>query len=236
MNKSYICSGQDAIIADQNGKQTKIEYCDNLDEILVQENVVEEITNKLKNLSEKINHNKTVVDNSKYMMKTLPLLGVGIGILVSIFDTISGRSVPFLFFPQFGLAISLPFEVTFLSKIWVRKGEIKGDTVAIAGLEHKLSVEKSKLEELRKTRTFGREKQNDTDKVITIDDSKQLNEIEESIQQYISLGYRLKDFYEKYPNVNPREYLPQYFNMSQDDLEFAAKYVEEKGPTLIRRR
>lgn len=48
MNSSYTYINGKAIIFDENGNQVPINYYNNLDDVLVQENVVETIENKIK--------------------------------------------------------------------------------------------------------------------------------------------------------------------------------------------
>ena len=51
MNVSYTYIDDKAIIFDENGNQVQVEYYDNLDEVLVQENIVETIENRINKLS-----------------------------------------------------------------------------------------------------------------------------------------------------------------------------------------
>lgn len=51
MNVSYTYIDGKAIIFDENGNQVPVEYYDNLDDILIQENIVETIENRINELS-----------------------------------------------------------------------------------------------------------------------------------------------------------------------------------------
>ena len=48
MNREYTYVDDKVIIRDENGNQRVVEYCDNLNEILIQENLLEEIENQPK--------------------------------------------------------------------------------------------------------------------------------------------------------------------------------------------
>lgn len=47
MNKEYTYIDGKVIISYENGKKTPVDYYDNLDEILIQENLIETIENKI---------------------------------------------------------------------------------------------------------------------------------------------------------------------------------------------
>ena len=50
MNKNYIYMHGKAIINDEMGNQTSIEYYDNLDQVLVKENIIETMEKRIKEL------------------------------------------------------------------------------------------------------------------------------------------------------------------------------------------
>ncbi len=54
MNKGYIIIDGKAITCDENGVREPIEYYDNLDQVLVEENVIEELEKKITNLEKEL--------------------------------------------------------------------------------------------------------------------------------------------------------------------------------------
>ena len=57
MNKEYTYLDGKVIVEDENGKKRVTEYSDKLDEILVQENLIEVMENKLSEVDKKIQNN-----------------------------------------------------------------------------------------------------------------------------------------------------------------------------------
>jgi len=49
MNKEYVYKDDQALIIDDNDNQTVIDYYDNLDKVLVQENLIETIEKEIEN-------------------------------------------------------------------------------------------------------------------------------------------------------------------------------------------
>ena len=47
MNKEYIYIQGKVIVKDENGTQTSLEYYDNLDKVLIQENLIESMEDKI---------------------------------------------------------------------------------------------------------------------------------------------------------------------------------------------
>ena len=50
MNKEYTYINGKVIISDENGNKTQSEYYDNLDEVLVKENIIETMEDKIEEL------------------------------------------------------------------------------------------------------------------------------------------------------------------------------------------
>lgn len=54
MNKSYIYLDGKVIIEDENNNKTLTEYYDNLDEVLIQENLIETMEKRIKELEQEM--------------------------------------------------------------------------------------------------------------------------------------------------------------------------------------
>lgn len=61
MNKSYTIINNQVIVKDDSSNETTMEYCDNIAEVLIEQNIIEEINNKIEELiNEKKNAPKRV--------------------------------------------------------------------------------------------------------------------------------------------------------------------------------
>lgn len=71
MNKEYTYLDGKAIISDENGKQSLIEYFDNLDYILVQENIIETMENRIAKLEKDSQLYKKIIKNIMFLFYCL---------------------------------------------------------------------------------------------------------------------------------------------------------------------
>jgi len=83
MNKEYVYKDDQALIIDDNDNQTVIDYYDNLDKVLVQENLIETIEKEIENLESEIFKNKNQNKFSIFLNKAgIPILMTTLGILI----------------------------------------------------------------------------------------------------------------------------------------------------------
>ena len=93
MNKNYIYNNGTVTVIDENGNVRPVEYSDNLEEILIQENLIEEMENEFKELEKVDKKTKRYIPNfvpavflAMVVMKTIiPSLGTD-----AMIDTVFG--------------------------------------------------------------------------------------------------------------------------------------------------
>ena len=61
MNKEYVYKDGKVLVIDENGNQKILDYYDNLDDVLIQENLIETMQNKEQKLERKISHLKKII-------------------------------------------------------------------------------------------------------------------------------------------------------------------------------
>lgn len=236
MNKEYTYIDGKAIIRDENGNQKPIEYYDNLDKVLVQENVVETIEDRISHL-EKAKQKYENCGIKKY--KPFILIFFALEVLISpalayffLEATIKGSLI-------FGLICScvmLPLGGLFewinynqLSEILKRK---KGINSELVFLSEQLPKESEKLIELQKEKTTTKE--NKEFRVVEVDDKKALKELSTCSDLYFDLGYDMEKYYKYYKQGKLDKELGQYYN--NIGIDIAKNYLEEKGTTLVKKR
>ena len=56
MNKEYIYINGKVIIEDEKGQKKEVDYYDNIEEILIQENVIEQIENEIEKIEQEMKY------------------------------------------------------------------------------------------------------------------------------------------------------------------------------------
>ena len=243
MNKEYIYIQGKVIVKDENGTQTSLEYYDNLDKVLIQENLIESMEDKISYL-EKESQDYKKYDNKHYIPIALPfsIFMTTIGVpafnswlsntdnLCTSVNTIFGtmnESVlySFLFFP---LATLIDFEMYRDYKKSIKKE--KGINNELEFLKKQLVIEKENLDGLKKDKTRNRE--NEEFRVVKVDDLEILKILESWLNLYYDLGYDGEKYYKYYLQGKLDDKLGEYYNKT--GINAAKRYLEEKGPTLVK--
>ncbi len=245
MNKGYLCTSDTTIIADEKGEQFITEYCDNIDEILVQENVIEKIEKDLQDLEKK---KKITLDRSKFGKKLALLLTLLCVVAPPILELMMGinpieaagtnifgyESNMWLTVSLIGLTFAIPIDGSLLYSSSRAKKEHKGFNSAIIGLQNQLTKEKIKLNELNKSKTYNKTKT--LYKSTLVDDSKELKRIDSQSELY----HDLETYKSKMKRLNRKgklqEYLQSHYNANQDDIAYVQEHLKEKGLALVRRK
>ena len=247
MNVSYTYIDGKAIISDKNGNQVPIEYYDNLDEVLVQENIIETIENKIKDLGD---------------IKTLPqkrfipfiTISMTIGILISplILNLILMTNIYTTFVNSIFGKINLFKIIASICEItmgpialycdiynhqnynnFVKHNNAKACELEF--LKKQLIEEKQKLKNLKKEKNKekNKEKENSNFRVVKVNDIEELRQLKHYIKLYYNLGYNLKKLYKLFKNDTLEDELSKYYN--NDDIQLAKLFVEKNGPKLIKK-
>ena len=240
MNKNYICNNGNVAVIDENGNSRSVEYTDNLEEILIQENLIEDIENRIKNLGNVNKNNKYYIPNfvpavflAMIISKTMIFPSMGVDeVINTIFGVINLSTAATV-----GAGIcTLPLAILMDTIVYYQekqKRKEKSATVAeYEYLEKEIEIQKQKLEELKKDKT----KPNETPefKVKKVNDLDALNQLKNSLVLYSNLGYDLQRYYKLYEKGKLEKCLKNE-GYTELECESAKEYIEEKGPTLVKR-
>lgn len=249
MNQEYTYIEGKAIVKTDNGVKEPIEYYDNLNEALVQENLIETMENNILSLEKesekykKINKKPyipiyllTMLLTALVVFPALYCLLINPNLYVSsvnsIFGTINnaalvGLTSSFALLP-FGLFIELGIYRNHKNLL---KKE-KGINSELEFLKKQVIVEKEKLNTLKKGKNI--DKNNEKIRVVEVSDLELLKRLKKLLDLYFDLGYNEDAYYKYYQNNTLDANLSQDYNGAE--IEIAKKYLEEKGPTLTKKR
>ena len=225
MNEKYKFIDGKVIIIDENDNKTLGEYYDNLDEVLVQENLIEieqETLNKLEQEKRKLKKytKRPYIPIIFPITMFMALLGTPLlfnltfntnsfAIYVdTIFGNISlGLDIGILMSTVY-LPLGVIFELMF-NKIYKNNLKIeKGINSQLEYLKRQIEIDQKHLEDLKKDKKNTQTIKNFEKK---IDDSKQQEMLKENLSYYYKLGYN-------------------------DETKMTNQYLEENGPTLIKKK
>ena len=239
MIKECVYVDEKVVVSDENGNNRIIENSDKINEILVQENVVEAIEEKIEELKEKLIKNKVskhfVPENFltticgliisdllfKYVFKVNILTDLIIGPFNPIF-LMGGIIIP---------AFSL-FDVFKYFDYKQMKKEKQGDILEYKYLSKKLEQEKSKLEELKKEQVIISDPQEF--KVEKVDDLERLKELRNKLSLYNRLGYNMNKYYRYYQAGRLEEKLSRQYDESS--ISEIREYFETKDSSLVKKK
>ena len=244
MNKEYAYSDGKAIIVDEKGNQTKSKYYDNLDDILVQENLIEDMENKIKQLEEDSANYKG--NNKRYvpLMLLLSILGILISniILLAIDPRLFIEKMQFgninlgTFFNSTLLAVLTPmtaiFDLRDYKKFKDAQNTEKGINSELDYLKKQITIEKQKLEKLQKDKK--KKKENKKFGVVVVDDKAKLAESKSNSDFYYNVGYNENKYFKYYQQGRLNDKLiKDYYNNAE--IKKVEEYLEEKGPKFFKK-
>lgn len=248
MNKEYIYKDGKALIIDENDNQKTVNYYDNLDEVLVQEDLIESMEEEIKKLEKETSQYKK---ESKFSRKfwvwypfllftfapliMIPLLsnffGVNGMINTSLFGTISrGTFLGLIATPLFAIPGSL-LTLAIYSKEKGLEQEQKGKETQLEYLKRNLVEQKENLEELKSDKTSSKEVEGFY--VSKVDNIEALKKLRNFLSFYYDLGYNEEKYFRYYQKGKLDSYLGKFVNDA--GIQFANQYFEEKGPTLVKK-
>lgn len=245
MNKEYIYIDGKVIIKDEKGNHTPVEYYDNLDEVLIQENVIETIEKRISTLENKSNEYK----ETKYFPYSIiaePLLTlIGVPVLISLsglnvftttaytsFGTMNLAVVIGTISCIIGIPVAVCYELGMYSQHKTRLKKAKGIDSELEFLKVQLKHEKEKLIEL--TEAKKRNNENKEFRVVEVNDLERLNKLASWLDLYYDLGYDLEKYYKYYQKGKLDSKLGKRYN--ENGIEAAKEYLEEKSKTLIKKK
>ncbi len=243
MNKEYIYIDGKAIVIDEKGSRTPIEYYDNLDEVLVQENLIESMEKKISKLEKENTRHKK---DSKHYIPIAPALiifSIVAGhFMASMWNlpqaaiTIFGSQSPSVVLPICLIAVFTPlyllFDFAYYRLYRENKKKKKGINSELEFLKKQLGKEKEHLESLKGEIT--KEKENTDFRTVIVDDERQLSALETYEDLYFDLGYNSDKYLKLYHQGRLEAKLESTYN--ETEIEIAKEYLEEKGPVLVKKR
>lgn len=263
MNEGFIqTKSGDIIVFDENGTPRQIENnnsLDNLNEKFTQENIIEKIEKRIKELEKELEGapSPDEVNNKKYIpiyviiitiiILISPLLNWliyytlygGINAFDIIVDTIFGPLNQALA-SSFPIATLLPFVglILELSHYTEHKRNIKSFNANMAELE---TLRRIYPEEKEKLEIINLKKEPNPPKIefgyYQVNDWRAVESLNDYLTLYRNLGWDLSKFYEAYQNGTLETLLQQKgYRLSYQEKEKLINYVKEKGPILAKRK
>lgn len=247
MNKEYIYNGGNVTVIDEKGNARPIENTDNLEEILIQENIIEDIENKITKLEQDLKNNKE--NNRPYIPYIVPsaiigliiskivanpLLGIDATLMVdTIFGTINNSTLIIGVVGALMLPLTIIMEVLSYKQDKHWKKSRRADAAEYEYLQKELKIQKDKLEELKKDKTKTNEMVDF--RVEKVNDLERLNALKSWITLYSNLGYCIEEYYKLWQKGELEKYLTDK-GYTEIACECAKEYIEEKGPTLLKKK
>ena len=249
MNKEYMYIDGKVVISDENGKQTLTEYSDNLDAILAQENVIETMENRILELEKDSQFYKK---NSRkhYIPTELPITVLMATVGINLFSYFLSDTNPFItsvdtvfgvvneavlyssLFAIIFIPIGAIYEVRSYRQYKNEKRRKKGTNSELEFLQKQIIEEKQVLEDLKKKKK--RDEENKKFRVVKVDDKQQLQALKSNLSLYFDLGYNGEKYFRYFQQGKLDAKLRKHYN--DTGIEIAKKYLEEKGPTLVKRK
>ena len=244
MNEWYTYIDGKVIISDEKGNHTQSEYYDNLDKVLVQQNIIEEMENKIKELTQ---------EREKYKIKHFPYLSLTIGTVVVatplLLWSLTGTNPYLLDFETVYGSFNLVSFLTAINGAWALpigsslslydysnyKNKIKKVNGINSELEFlKLQVEREKetLISLQSNKTRNNEKIEC--KSVQVDDLQQLKMLKKHLELYYDLGYNEDRYRRYYQHQNLDKKLERLY--SESEIVLAKEYFKEKENVLVKKK
>ena len=247
MNKEYIYNGGNVTVIDEKGNARPIENTDNLEEILIQENIIEDMENKILKLEKDLKNNNE--NNRPYIPYIVPstilalfvakiianpLFGIDTTLMVdTIFGTINNSTLIIGIVGTFMLPLTTIMEVLSYKQDKHLKKCRRADAAEYEYLQKELKIQKDKLEELKKDKTKTNEMVEF--RVEKVNDLERLNALKSWITLYSNLGYSIEEYYKLWQKGELEKYLTDK-GYTEIACECAKEYIEEKGSTLLKKK
>ena len=248
MNKEYIYKDGKALILDDKDNQKIVEYYDNLDKVLVQEDLIEAMEEEIKKLEQETTKYKKDSKTSRKFWVWYPFLLFTFGPLImfpllsnfyglngvintSLFGTINsgtllGLTTTSLFaIPGALLTIGLHLQEKEIEQ------KQKGKETQLEYLKRNLVEQKEILEELKSDKTNSKEREEFY--VSKIDNIEALKKLRDFLSFYYDLGYNEEKYFRYYQKGKLDSYLGKLTN--DVEIQFANQHFEEKGPVLTKK-
>lgn len=242
MNKEIITMNGIAIVEDEKGNKRQVDNCNNLTEILIQENIIEELENKKKEIeAEKIRNEISInkqkanlIVNAVYNLLLVVLVPIGIhllfdavdcsSIILNILGNISLNSLvtSFSFFST--LILSVPILAIEKSDIEKLENELRANENLYKYVTGELSKQKTVLEELNNNKKLVENIDDDTLRTSKINDENKMYNLNYYMDLYYQCGYDYNRYLKYYNNGKLREKLKKDF--TEEEIEIYENYYK----------
>ena len=232
MNQEYIYSHGQVLIRDDLNKEKIVDYYDNLDQVLIQENIIEEMMNKKEDLEKNISEKLKPYTIKRLILDTVLgtlLMAFLMNILVNSFGPIDGIKDLYvqLYEPIISISIFLPINIIGSCLKYIDKKESlkekRGKKIELELLNRELEDAKKYLEYLKSNKTCNKKKRNFDSKQIN--DLEQLKLLKKCLLFYKQLGYNEQKYLKAYQEGKLDYSLNNY---DQEEISFAKEYFKEK--------
>lgn len=237
MNSTYsLLSNSKVLVTSENGNQRIIENCDNIEEILVEENITESVTKKINELEE---------DKKKYekinRKKYVPIMIFICFFLTKIILPTVFNSYQFIFydnFLKFDLVNLLMFSLATCTDalLFIKHRQNikkqKGINSELYYLNECLKKENKKMRNLiRKSKSLKECKQVYN---VTIRSADMIKNLDNHSAFYYNIGYNSEKYYNYYIKGNINDITKKRY--TDEDSDLVNDYFKEHGPTLVKRK
>lgn len=249
MNKEYIYIDGNAIIKDEKDNHTVVEYYDNLDDVLVQENLIETMENRIKQL-EKENEEYKKHNKKRYIPILFPSISIlsillppiisyllgNTDVFINSIDTINGTINQALSYSLtsslFFIPISALFELNIYSNYKKDSKKAKGINSELNFLNKQLDKEKEILVKLKNKSS--KDKENKEFRVVEVKDIDKLKILRNYLNLYFNLGYNEQKYSKYYQDGKLDETLRKN-HYDDTSIELAKEYLAKES-TLVKRK
>ena len=238
MNNVYTHDYKEVEVMDDKGNIRKVDYSDNIGEILECENVVAKLEEDIISKNNYLRDNRKYGTSNKlklYMPTILSLLGFLasiISIKLSMYPSSKALIAIEMIVGTFGSISTLSFSIASFIHRYSSARFYKAVEAKVYGLEKMLEKEKSKLEELNKNKTITKNK-NDDNKMHRVSDDKI-----HSIDNFISLlgvfGCSKRQYLKMYNSGEMDQVLLD--NYDSEKTEIVHSYFEDNAKVLSKKK
>lgn len=231
MNIRYIYDNEKIKVYNENGNIRELDYCDNIDQILITENIIEQMELEYQRLTEKLskcsfNISFQKLSKSIFVLSSIPIILI---VLPLIFGPRNISSVPLLgYIGAIGIPTILSLFLTY--KYSKNKNTKNAIEAQITFLKKNLSSETQKLNKLKKNKT----KENEVIQVSIskrVDDICELKRLRNLLLLFYNYGYYFSYYRKCLERVKLRTKLNQQY--SEEEIRIFEEIIN-KGPSLTK--
>lgn len=232
MNKEYNCIGGDIIVKNEEGSERKLNYQDNIDEILIKENVIEEIKKQINACNYALGVQETTkklkYNRKKYVLNIL----LPITMVPTIFMCLNAGATLTII----GLVIALlqGGALTLGDVLESKQTEkyINALKVTINRNKKLLEDQNKKLDELKKDNTKDSANKQNNEKQFKLKNEDEMFHLSKLQQLYYITGYDIKYLYELEKKGLLNRVLHDEYN--SEEILIMSDIIKEEGPVLVK--